>query len=183
MHIHSKKSKKSEKAAGLFFEDVKFNFRSPEESSIRVCRHVVYPRVGKDRPEIEEGFKNAGGGDKSVKELYLFPEAYAALKKVFKVGAKGLIFSPGLAEPFTYRQIQKAYDTAFLRAGLPYRGTHVLRHGGCRRVYNATGGDLALAQQLLGNTDLESTLVSAQRDKGALKSHVRATWGALKAVN
>lgn len=170
-------------AAGLFFEDVKLSFRSPEESSIRVCRHIVYPRLGHMRPEITEGFKNAGGGDKSVKELYLFPEAHAALKAVFKVGAKGLIFSPCLAEPFTYRQIQKAYDTAFINAGLPYRGTHVLRHGGCRRVYNAAGGDLALAQQLLGNTDLESTLVYAQRDKGALKKYVKDAWGAQKVAN
>lgn len=169
-------------AAGLFYEDVKLNLRSPEESSIRVCRHVVYPRVGKARPEISEGFKNAAGGDKSVKELYLYPQAYEALKQAYKPEFKGLIFKPDAFGPFTYRQIQKAYDTAFILADLPYRGTHVLRHGGCRRVYNATGGDLALAQQLLGNSDLESTLVYAQRDKGALKKHVKATWGEVKAA-
>lgn len=98
------------------------------------------------------------------------------LKSVFKVGARGLVFGRDANIPLTYRQIQSAYDQAFHKAGLPYRGTHVLRHGGCRRVYNATGGDLALAQQLLGNADLQSTLVYAQRDKGALKSLVADSW-------
>ena len=163
-------------AAGLFFEDLNLNFRQPQDSTIRVCRHVYYPRDEEGKMEILPGFKNAGGGDRSVKELYLFPEAFEALKSVFKVGARGLIFGVDAKMPLTYRQIQSAYDQAFHKAGLPYRGTHVLRHGGCRRVYNATGGDLALAQQLLGNSDLQSTLVYAQRDKGALKSLVADSW-------
>lgn len=74
--------------------------------------------------------------------------------------------------------IQDAYDDAFARAGRPYKGAHVLRHGGTRCVYNATGGDLGVAQQQLGNTDLESTLVYAQRDKRALRKLVRKEWDA-----
>jgi len=62
-----------------------------------------------------------------------------------------------------------------MRAGLPYRGTHILRHGGCRHIYNATG-DLAIAQQLLGNSTLDSTLVYAKRDKGALKKFISIGW-------
>ena len=60
--------------AGLFFEDLNLNFRNPQDSTIRVCRHVFYPRDKEGEVEILPGFKNAGGGDLSVKELYLFPE-------------------------------------------------------------------------------------------------------------
>ncbi|MBX9703117.1 MAG: tyrosine-type recombinase/integrase [Silvanigrellaceae bacterium] len=161
--------------AALFFEDLNLNFRQPRESTLRVCRHVIYPRKKAQKPYIEAGFKNAKGGASSVKELPLFHEAFSALKGVFKVGAKGLVFVSPTNESFTYRQIQCAYDDAFIAAGLPYRSTHVLRHGGCRNAYNATG-DLAIAQQLLGNTDLGSTLVYAKREKGALKKHVNSEW-------
>jgi integrase len=162
--------------AALHHEDLNLNFHSPQNSTIRVCRYIFYPRDRHCKIEIVPGFKNARGSDRSVKELYLFPEAYDSLVSVFQKGASGLVFGLDGETPFTYRQIQKAYDDAFKKAGLSYRGTHVLRHGGCRRVYNATNGDIALAQQLLGNSDLESTLVYAQRDKGALKKHVQKSW-------
>jgi integrase len=163
-------------AAGLFFEDLNLNFRNPSESTIRVSRHVIYLRGAHSRTEILPGFKNSGGGEYAIKELHLFPESFEALKSVFKVGARGIVFSTDGKTPLSYRKIQNAYDLAFRKAGLPYRGTHVLRHGGCRRVYNATGGDIALAQQLLGNSDLESTLVYAKRDRNALKTLVQSKW-------
>lgn len=162
----------------LRFQDLRLDFRNPMESSLRICQHVIYPRVGKQRPFVEEGFKNARGGQESVKEQPLWPQTFEAFKDVFKVGATGLIFGLSSADPFSYRMIQDAYDEAFAKAGLTYTGTHVLRHGGTRRVYNSTGGDLAVAQQLLGNTDLASTLVYAQRDKRALRNIVRKDWEA-----
>lgn len=76
-------------AAGLFFEDVKLNFQSPADSSIRVCRHVLFPRMKNAVPEVAQGFKNASGGDRSVKELYLYPQAFEALKQVWAPGKKG----------------------------------------------------------------------------------------------
>ena len=51
-----------------------------------------------------------------------------------------------------------------------------MRHGGCRRVYNQEGGDLAVAQQLLGNSDLKSTLVYAKRDASALTQVAQKHW-------
>ena len=162
--------------AALRQEDLRLNFRSPRESSLQVCQHVVYPRVGKEKPLVEDGFKNARGGQDSVKEQPLWSETFAALKTVFRLGARGLLFGLTAIEPFPYRSIQAAYDATFADAELPYKGTHVLRHGGTRRVYNATGGDLAVAQQLLGNADLESTLVYAKRDKRALRNLVEKDW-------
>jgi integrase len=135
---------------------------------------VVYLRR-RDTPDyIEKGFKNASA-DEPVKEQPLFPDAFEALKSMFVVGGQGLIFKNPNGSFFTYRQIQAAYDRAFIGARLPYRGTHVLRHGGTRNVYNETG-DLSIAQQILGNSDVETTLVYARRHKGALTKLAESHW-------
>lgn len=81
---------------------------------------------------------------------------------------------------FEYRQIQYAYDKAFKAAGLPYSATHVMRHGGCRRVYNATG-DLSIAQQHLGNKSMQTVAVYAKRSAAALTNVAHAEWDALEA--
>ncbi len=104
----------------------------------------------------------------------MFPETFDALLQIRYEGAKGLIFQLE-GTHLEYRAIQSAYDRAFKKADLPYRGTHVMRHGGCRRVYNE-GGDLAVAQQLLGNSDLKSTLVYAKRSATALTEVAQKHW-------
>jgi site-specific recombinase XerD len=72
-------------------------------------------------------------------------------------------------------RISSRFNRAFQRAGLPYTGTHILRHGGTRVVLNSTG-DLSIAQQALGNRDMKSTLVYAQRDKQALNGLFKQRW-------
>ena len=52
----------------------------------------------------------------------------------------------------------------------------LVQYGGSRRVYNQEGGDLAVAQQLLGNSDLKSTLVYAKRDADALTKVAQKHW-------
>jgi hypothetical protein len=42
-------------------------------------------------------------------------------------------------------------------------------------VYNETG-DLSIAQQLLGNSDIETTLVYARRHKGVLTKLAESHW-------
>jgi len=162
-------------AAALHWEDVNFNWKSPSESTLRVCKHVLYPRKAGQPPVIADGFKNARGGEDSIKELSLFRESFDALKALFHIGIRGLVFKSSTGALLTYRQIQAAYDDAFARADLRYRGTHVLRHAGCRYVYNQTG-DLAIAMQHLGNSDMESTLVYAKRDKAAFRNFVQKDW-------
>ena len=105
----------------------------------------------------------------------MFPDTFDALRKCHAGGVGGLIFKNPDGTFFSYRQIQAAYDRAFREAHLPYRGTHVLRHGGTRHVYNETG-DLSIAQQLLGNSDFETTLVYARRHKGALTKLAESHW-------
>lgn len=105
----------------------------------------------------------------------MFPDTFEALRKCHAGVVSGLIFKNPDGTFFSYRQIQAAYDRAFREARLSYRGTHVLRHGGTRHVYNETG-DLSIAQQLLGNSDFETTLVYARRHKGALTKLAESHW-------
>lgn len=104
----------------------------------------------------------------------MFPETFEALKSLYFIGAKGLVFKRE-GTFFEYRHIQDAYDKAFRRAGLPYSGTHIMRHGGCQNIYNETG-DLEIAGQLLGNQDLETIRVYAKRRKSALKKVSDSVW-------
>ena len=60
-------------------------------------------------------------------------------------------------------------------AGLPYRGMHIMRHGGCRNIYNRTG-DFSVAQQHLGNKSYKTTLVYAQREAKALTKVAQEMW-------
>lgn len=165
-------------AAGVFHEDLVLDAAHPERSRLRLCRHVFYPRRGGEAPSILPGFKNSRGGSTSVRVVPLFPAAFEALTKYGAGKGRGLVFGTGPLAPFSARQIQKAYDTAFARAGLPYTGTHVLRHGGARRVLNESGGDLTLAQMVLGHDDLDSTLVYAKRSQDAFQRHVDKAWSA-----
>lgn len=161
-------------AAALSWEDVELDFTNPSRSRIRVNRMVVWPRKREILSFVQHGFKNAksNGG---MKEQPMFPETFEALSALHKPGAKGLIFNCN-GKHLEYRAIQSAYDRAFKRVALPYRGTHIMRHGGCQRVYNQEGGDLAVAQQLLGNSDLKSTLVYAKRNASALTEVAQRHW-------
>ncbi len=162
-------------AAALRWEDVVLNLKEPHKSRLTVRQHVVYLRRKETPAYIEKGFKNASASE-PVKEQPLFPESFEALMSLVTPDGQGLIFTNSRRSFFSYRQIQNAYDSAFVATGLPYRGTHVLRHGGTRNVYNETG-DLSIAQQLLGNSDLETTLVYARRHKGALTKLAESHWG------
>lgn len=160
-------------AAALHWEDVRFDIKDPAKSRLCVQRAVIWLRQKEHRSFIDDGYKNArsNGG---IKEQPLFPEAYEALRAMMHLGNKGLVFrSEG--KHFEYRSIQYAYDTAFKCAGLPYTGTHIMRHGGCRNIYNEAP-DLAVAQQLLGNSSLQTTLIYAKRSASALSKVAETHW-------
>lgn len=165
-------------AAALHFEDLLLDFHDPVNSRLRVVRHVVWIRKAGVDSYIEGGFKNAkaNGG---IKEQPIFPETYQAIQLMLQQrgnGTHGLLFMNDEKTFFTFRQIQNAYNRAFARANLPYSGTHVLRHGGTRNYFNKANGDLAIAQQILGNTSLDSTLVYAKRNTNALNQLARKEW-------
>jgi len=160
-------------AAGLYWEDVHLDWNSPWNSRIKIVRSVCYPHRGKEKPFVKGGFKNSKG-NRGVKEQPVFPEVFDVFKALYKEGASGLIFELS-GKPIPFCIIQSHFNRSFKRAELPYRGTHVMRHGGCRRVFNEVG-ELSIAQQLLGNSDLKTTLVYAQRHAGALTDVVHGYW-------
>lgn len=160
-------------AAGLYWEDVVLDRDEPWKSRLKIVRSVCYPHRGNEEAFIKGGFKNAQA-NRGVKEQPMFPEVFEALAKYIRPGATGMLFHLD-GKPIPYRTIQSHYDRSFRRAELPYRGTHVMRHGGCRRVFNEVG-ELSIAQQLLGNADLKTTLVYAKRHAGALTKVAQGYW-------
>lgn len=161
-------------ASAIFWEDVEMHFKSPEDSRLIIRRHLCWARTRNGKSEVRPGFKNSHvlGGEK---EMPLFPETFKALKSVFKLGAKGLVFQDNQDSFFSYRKIQHAYNLAFKRAGLDYSSTHVMRHGGCRNVFNETK-DIGVAAQILGNVSMETVEVYAKRYKSALTDLAKKHW-------
>ena len=168
-------------AASVFWEDVNLDFRNPSQSTLRICRHIEFSKVAGVDSRIAPGFKNSKGMG-GIKEQPLFPESFQALKELHYLGCKGLVFQDEKGDFFAYRSIQAAYKQAFEHAGVVYKGTHQLRHGGCRLVYNRTA-DLAVAAQILGNLDAETIKVYAKRDKRALTEVAQKEWDAVTFAN
>lgn len=105
--------------------------------------HVVWPRIGGATPYIEGGTKTLSSDDQHL--MHLFEEVAELLDQLPPHPRSNLFFHDN-GEILTYRQIQYMYDKAFEIAGLPFRGTHVLRHTGSTQFYNDSGDLLALQQ-------------------------------------
>ena len=160
-------------AAALYWVDIQLDWKEPQNSRIRIVRSLCFPRVKEQKSFIRAGFKNSSSNE-GMKDQPMFPETFEALKSLHQEGAKGLVFQVN-GKHLEYRSIQSHYDRAFREAELPYTGTHVMRHGGCRRVYNLVP-DTAVAQQLLGNSDLKTTLIYAKRHASALTEVAQKFW-------
>ncbi len=160
-------------AAGLFWEDVHLEWARPQNSRLKIVRSVCYPHKTGAQPYVKDGFKNSGANE-GMKEQPVFPESFHSLVDGYTEGKKGMVFSLN-GEPIAFSLIAGSYNRAFIKSGLPYRGTHVLRHGGCRRVYNEAG-ELPVAQQLLGNSDMKTTLIYAKRKASALTDVAHRHW-------
>ena len=162
-------------APAIWWEDVFFDWKDPENSYILIRRHLYWPRKKGKKSRPLPGFKNSKHLANETKELPMYPEVFEVLKKLYTPGAKGFVFQMD-GEFLEYRWIQHAYDHAFKRAGLPYSATHVMRHGGSSDVLNKSGGDVTLAQQQLGVTNLKTAMGYAKREERALSKHVKERW-------
>ena len=91
------------------------------------------------------------------------------------------MFQVGAGSFLSYRSVQETYRRAFEAAGIPYKGTHQLLHGGCRVVYNRTA-DVAVASQILGNEDPDTVKIYAKRDRKALTEVALKEWAAVTAA-
>lgn len=86
-------------------------------------------------------------GTKTRSDSYWVPlwqEAQTVLKSMPRFGSD-LIFTQD-GNLLTDRQVQHAYDRAFVTANLPHRGTHVCRHTGSTMFLDQTQDLLALQQ-------------------------------------
>ncbi len=165
-------------AAALHWEDIYLDEKDPASSFLRIQRSYKWhtPR----KAVLENGFKNSEA-NQGIKDLPLFPESYRMIMRMknekLRKGKtlKGLVFHTAERTPFTYRMIQYAYDCAFKRQGLNFRGTHILRHGGCRDHYRKNE-NLEIAQQLLGNTNIKNTIIYTENKSEALAKSIRREW-------
>lgn len=111
-----------------------------------VCEHAIWPRNKIDPSTIKPGTKSRGAHEPFAIALFTnVTEALSALKDDAK---SDLIFTEN-GKLLTYRRIQHVYDSAFKKAGLPFSGTHVLRHTGATLFQYYSEGD-KLALQALG---------------------------------
>jgi integrase len=159
-------------AAGIRWEDVALDQFEPKNSRLTIQCSVQYLREKGAKPELKSGYKNSKAV--GVKEHPMFKMSYEVFARLYHPWQKGPVFMIR-GELIKYRKIQYAYNRAFKAAGLEFTATHVMRHGGCRWAYNQTG-DLSVAQQHLGNTDIETTRVYAQREAAALTKVAHQMW-------
>ncbi|MGK5088961.1 hypothetical protein WDW86_15490 [Bdellovibrionota bacterium FG-2] len=162
-------------AAALHWEDIEFDFENPRGSKITVQRSFDWPRAAGYETQLQWGFKNSKHLEGGVKVLRLFPEAFEALMKLYSPGKKGLVFSFE-GRPLEYRHIEHAYNMSFERAALPFRGTHIMRHGGVTYVWKQSGGNALAAKRHAGLKDNKTLATYAHDDDEAIENLNNSEW-------
>ena len=135
-------------AAALHVED--FDLAN---NRLEVKRKVQWLRSKGHKDQIVPGSKTDGG-----KVFSPIPElAVQVLKEwMMRSGIRsGLLFRID-GELITYRQIQHRYDCALIKAKLPFRATHILRHASLAEAYSVCMNILAV-QKLAGHKSLKAT--------------------------
>ena len=148
-------------AAALMWSDIRW-----DKSEIKFQRHIEYIHNDrKNNPDlIVPGLKNKrhvkrrggryGGSRPSLSKTHpFFPHSSTMLKEFYLRTEKkeGLVFvNPETNSFFEYKCIQDKFNRAFQRAGLEYRGTHIVRYGGVNRAAKHTDDEKMLLD-LLGN--------------------------------
>lgn len=125
---------------------MKWEFLNLIKKTYLVCEHAIWPRNRTDPFAIKPGTKSRDAHEPYT--IALFTNVVEALGALKSENKNNLIFTEdgGL---IAYRRIQHMYDSAFKKAGLPFSGTHVLRHTGATLFQHYSEGD-KLALQALG---------------------------------
>jgi integrase len=136
-----------QEAAALHYEDFDFN-----RKRVNVNKKVQWLRAKGHEDQLVQGSKANDG-----KEITLSVLAATVFREwTMKSGIRsGPLFTLN-GELLTYRQIEYRYTQALKRAGLPFSGTHILRHAALTEAYD-TSKDLKLTARLAGHSDLKST--------------------------
>ncbi|MGE0171839.1 MAG: hypothetical protein AB7T49_03605 [Oligoflexales bacterium] len=144
--------------AALMWQDVKPGDPKWSEGEIKFQRHIQYVHRSKEKypDRIALGLKNRKfvkrKGMRFLRRESLsktnpfFPRSTSGLRQLYLKASpeelhatdeKGLVFKdPKTGSFFTYRCLKAQYDRALLRAGLPFRGTHIVRYAGVNAFLN-----------------------------------------------
>jgi integrase len=131
-------------AAALHFEDVDF-----ERGKIYVRRKVQWARTKGETDRIVGGSKANGGKEIPMNEF----AARIFREWILKSGVRSGLLFRFEGQIVTYRQIAFRYDQALSAAGLPYTGTHLIRHASLSEHYDTCRDILATAKVGLFSVD------------------------------
>ncbi|MDZ4081703.1 MAG: tyrosine-type recombinase/integrase, partial [Bdellovibrionales bacterium] len=71
-------------------------------------------------------------------------------------------------QPLSYRQIEYRFTQAFKQAGIPFQGTHIVRHAAISEIH-ANCKDLIVTKSIAGHRDIKSTARYAKAREEAVK--------------
>lgn len=139
--------------AALHFEDFDLN-----QSIVVVDKKIMWPRGKGYKTKLEQGSKSNEG-----KRIPLSEFAKSKfLEWTIKSGVRsGLLFKNADGAPLEYRIIEYRYTKALKSAGLPFRGTHLLRHASLSELYALTS-DIKVVAKFAGHASIKTTEIYAK---------------------
>ena len=150
-------------AVAIHYKDFKLDYQFPYNSTLTIQRSVVFTHLTEKKSYMQDGFKNG-----NIKIQPVIPQVYLFMKdRLDRYTGQYLFIEDGIME---FYKIKNAYTKAFKRAGLPYSSTHILRHGGCSRLFNLSNGNIIIASQILGNSQEETIKTYAHGYNNTLKN-------------
>lgn len=138
-------------AFAIHYDCFSLDYKNPLNSTLTIKESVVFTHETGKKSKIQQGFKNG-----LIKVQPLLPQVFFYIKDRLEQYRDKYLFFENTENIPEFYKIKNAYTKAFKRANLPYSSTHILRHGGCSRIYNLSGGNIIVASQLLGNSEQET---------------------------
>ncbi|WP_413289306.1 tyrosine-type recombinase/integrase [Bdellovibrio sp. HCB337] len=147
-------------AVALHHED--FDFVA---NAVTLSKKIVFRRIKGCSRELVQGSKTNQG-----KRIGMSPPLVTLFKEWTMLTGirKGPLFLLKDGTWPTYRSIQHAYDKAFKAAGIPFSGTHILRHASLSEAQE-TSGDIKVTQTLAGHKSIATTERYAKARAGRLQ--------------
>lgn len=136
-----------QEAAAFHFED--FNF---DRNEVTVNKKIVFARTKGAETRLTSGSKANGG--KIIFMQSLLGQIFR--EWTLKTGIRGGPLFQINGGWITYRQIENKYTQALSNSGLPYSGTHILRHAALTEAQEISG-DLNQTKFLAGHSSIKTT--------------------------
>lgn len=141
-------------AVAIHYNDFHLDYRYPFNSTLTIQRSVVFTHRTEKKSYLQNGFKNG-----TIKIQPVIPQVYLYMRdRLDKYEGQYLFIQDEIMEFF---KIKNAFSKA---------STHILRHGGCSRLFNLSNGNIIIASQILGNTQQETIKTYAHGYSNTLKN-------------